>query len=226
MKKYTTLFFDLDDTLLDFHQSEGNAIKKVLRLYELPDDDETVMLYSKINLSYWKRFESGEIDKSDIFVNRFITFLKEIGFERDPEKMCEDYVSMLSLEHPLVNGALEILKTVKGEGYKICITTNGISLTQHRRIKESGIEVFADCTVVSEEAGYQKPEKEYFYYAMDKCGENDPSKILIIGDSQSSDILGALNAGIDSCWYNPKHQSPLYKSNYEIDNIFSLLNII
>lgn len=226
VKKYTTIFFDLDDTLLDFHASETNAIKKVLKKYNLPFDTETVALYSKINLSYWKRFENGEIKKSDIFVNRFITFLEKLGEERDAQSMCEDYFAMLSLEHPFVEGAFEVLKTVKERGYKICITTNGVSSTQYRRIKESGIEDIADCIVVSEEVGFQKPDKRYFEFAMEKCGESDASRILVVGDSQSSDILGALNSSMDSCWFNPKHSESVYKVNYEIDDIEKLLDII
>lgn len=226
MKKYSTVFFDLDDTLLDFHASETNAIKKVLKNYNLPFDDNTVALYSKINISYWKRFENGEIEKSDIFVNRFITFLESLGEDRVAQNMCDDYFAMLSLEHPFVEGAYEVLCEIKNRGYKVCITTNGVASTQYRRIRESGIEDIADCVVVSEEIGFQKPDKRYFEFAMEKCGESDASKILVIGDSQSSDILGALNAGMDSCWYNPKHIAPNYESQYEIDCISKLLYIL
>ena len=226
MRKYSTIFFDLDDTILDFAASEKNAIKKVLKKFDLPFDDETVSLYSKINLIYWKKFENGEIEKSEIYVNRFITFLDEIGAVRDAQDMCENYFSMLSLEHPFIEGAFEVLKELKLRGYKICITTNGYSSTQYRRIKEAGLNEITDFVVVSEDAGFQKPDKGYFEFAMKKCGELNPRDILVIGDSQSSDILGAQNAEMDSCWFNPKHEEPLYKSKYEIDSISKILDIL
>ncbi|MBP3706320.1 MAG: YjjG family noncanonical pyrimidine nucleotidase [Clostridia bacterium] len=226
VKKYTTLFFDLDDTLIDFQKSESNAIKKVLKKFELPSNDENVKLYSKINLSYWKKYEIGEIEKSEIFINRFITFLSELGYSRNPEELNKYYFSMLSQEYPLIDGALAVLKNARNNGLKICITTNGYSYTQFRRIKESRIGDYTDFIIISEDAGFQKPEKGYFDYAMNKCGEVDRKRILIIGDSQSSDISGAINSNIDSCWYNPKGQKANYHSKYEIKKLIELYDVL
>ena len=41
---------------------------------------------------------------------------------------------------------------------------------------------------------------------------------LIIGDSLSSDMKGGLNAGIDTCWYNPKGKAadPNVPVTYEV----------
>ena len=75
MKKYTTLYLDLDNTILDFNKAEYRAIKELLKLYTLPDGDDTAYLYSKINQGYWEMFERGEIQKNDIFAGRFKTLL-------------------------------------------------------------------------------------------------------------------------------------------------------
>ena len=69
---------------------------------------------------------------------------------------------------------------------------------------------------------HQKPEKEYFQYVMDNTPEKNASNILIIGDSQSSDILGGINAGIDTCWYNPKGKKGEHFSKYEIRTLEEL----
>ena len=53
IKRYTTLLFDLDNTLLDFSKTENRAIKSTLFINGLPNDEETAKLYSKINKSYW-----------------------------------------------------------------------------------------------------------------------------------------------------------------------------
>ena len=40
-------------------------------------------------------------------------------------------------------------------------------------------------------------------------GNPDKSKILMVGDTASSDILGGNNAGIDTCWLqHPGEQLP------------------
>ena len=69
-------------------------------------------------------------------------------------------------------------------------------------------------------------EKEYFDYAVEHSAEKDRSKILVIGDSMSSDILGGINSGIDTCWYNPKNENPQYESTFEISDIKDLQKIL
>jgi len=224
--KYTSLFLDLDDTLLDFHKAEAVAIRQVLKKHGLPYDDETVKKYSEINLSYWKRFERGEIKREEIFENRFITLLDYLKREGDVKAIAEDYFFYLSEGYFTVDGATEILQYLKSRGYKLYITTNGVSVTQFKRIHNSGIEDLVDGIFVSEDTGHKKPEKEYFDYIFERIPEKDKSKILIIGDSQSSDILGGINSGIDTCWYNPKRKTARYQSRYVIKQISDLHDIL
>ncbi len=224
--KYSTLYFDLDNTLLDFSAAERNAITQLLKLYELPSDSATAALYSSINRSYWERFERGEIKKQEIFAGRFESLLAALGQERDAVRMGDDYFKLLSEGHDMIEGAEEILKYLKLKGYTICITTNGVSFTQYKRIKESGLKKYFDYIFVSEDAGHQKPEKEYFDYVLQNSPEKDTSKILVIGDSQSSDILGGINSGLDTCWYNPSKQKGKYPTSYEIDDILKLKSFL
>ena len=49
MTGYTSLFLDLDDTLLDFKAAEAFAIRQVLKANSLPSDAYAVSTYSKIN---------------------------------------------------------------------------------------------------------------------------------------------------------------------------------
>lgn len=226
IKKYTSLLFDIDNTLLDFFAAEKSAVSYVLKAEGLPFDDETVSLYSAINQSYWERFERGEIPKSDIFEGRFKTLLSEIKREGDPAKISKDYCARLSCEHQKVDGADEILICLKERGYKLYAATNGLSSTQYRRIEESGLKKYFDGIFVSEDAGHQKPEKEYYDYVISKIEEKDRRKMLIIGDSMSSDILGGKNAEIDTCWFNFAGTKKLYEPDYQINSLEELKNIL
>lgn len=222
MKRYTTIYFDLDNTLLDFTKSEHTAITKLLKLYDLPSDDKTAKLYSDINLSFWKAFERGEIKKEEIFSGRFKKLLEVLGQERDTTAMGEDYFKFLSEGYDVVDGAFEVLEYLKGKGYKIYATTNGVASTQYKRVKNSGLEPFFDGVFVSEEAGHQKPEKAYFDYVIANTDEKNRDNILVIGDSQSSDILGAVNSGLDSCWYNPEGDESHHPCTYIVSNILDI----
>lgn len=224
--KYTTLYFDLDNTLLDFSAAERDAIKKLLSLFGVEPKDEYVAIYSKTNQKYWSLFERGEIKREDIFESRFIEFADLIGARVDTAKMSRDYFSLLAEGHACIPGAEKVLEYVKRKGYTVCVTTNGVSETQRKRITESGLGEYFDYVFISEDTGHKKPEKAYFDYVIANTPEKDPKRILIIGDSQSSDILGGINAGIDTCWLNEKGELFIHKSTYEIGNISELADIL
>lgn len=223
---YTTLFLDLDNTLLDFYKAEYYSIKKVLQKHSLPYDDKTIKTYSDINDVFWKKFEDGKIQKEIIFEGRFIELARVLNVSVDTKAIADDYISALSQSYFKVDGANEILTYLKEKGYYLYATTNGMAKTQFNRIKKSGLEPFFDDIFISEKAGHQKPEKEYFDYVIDNIPEKNRKNMLIIGDSQSSDILGGINSGIDTCWYNIDHEEPKYKTNFEISKLEEIKNFL
>lgn len=226
MKKYTTLFLDMDNTILDFSASERHAIKQLFENYGLPCGDDAVKTYSRINDSYWKKFERGELKKSEIVTARFRDTLKLFGEERDFARMNDDYFHLLSKCYFKTEGADEVLGYLKSSGYLLYATTNGVSRTQHNRISGAGIKDYFDGIFVSEDAGFQKPDRRYFDYAVQNCAESDTSKILVIGDSMTSDIRGGINAGLDTCWYNAHGEEKLFEPTYEITDIHDLVNML
>lgn len=226
MSKYSVIFFDLDNTLLDFNAAEKNAIKNVLKLHGLPNGDREAALYSEINLSYWKRYERGEIKREDIFENRFKTFLERLELEGDTQKISEDYFGFLANGHYLVEGAVDILEWMKERKIKIYATTNGITLTQYKRIDDAGIRKYFDGIFVSEEVGAQKPYKAYFDYVLNNIPRVNKSEILIVGDSPSSDILGGINSQIDTCWFAKEDAECEYEFNYRISLLSQLKEIV
>ena len=171
-------------------------------------------------------FPLYDIPKTAIFAGRFQSFLELYGEKGDPEKISKEYSCGLSLEHQTVEGAHDIVKLLKSRGYKVYATTNGLSSTQYRRIKESGLGELFDGVFVSEDAGSQKPDTEYFDFVISHIPEKDKSKMLVVGDSPSSDILGGINSGIDTCWYNPNGMTSKYKPTYEIKSLEELKEIL
>ena len=152
--------------------------------------------------------------------------LDTLGKSGDAEKMATDYFYFLSCGHDCMQGAEDVLEYVKGKGYLVYITTNGVASTQYKRIEECGLKQYFDAVFVSEEAGSQKPECEYFEYVMASSEEKDRSKIIVIGDSQSSDILGGINFGVDTCWLNLKGDKAQHIPTYEITKLCELKEIL
>ncbi len=223
--KYTTLLFDNDDTLMDFGDAERQGIERTFKDNGIPYSEEILKLYSGINLSFWKRFERGEIEKKEIFAGRFAEFSKQTGFPLEPEKLAREYMVNLSYGHKCIDGAKELLESLYGK-YDLYIITNGESKTQDRRIADSGLRGYLADVFVSEKTGFQKPNVGYFDYVLSHIREKNRSKILVIGDSPTSDILGGKNAGLDTCWYNPKRMTADCIPTYEIHTLSELYSCL
>ena len=87
--KYSVIFLDLDNTVLDFKAAERKAISALLKENSVLATDELIETYSKINDDYWKRFEAGIIKKEEIFAGRFKTFVEKTKINADPQKLSE-----------------------------------------------------------------------------------------------------------------------------------------
>ena len=227
---YSTLLFDADNTLLDFNKDERQALIRVLTEYGVPVSEENISTYSKINQGLWRQFEKGEITKPELKRIRFRLFFDAIGFHGDIDafEVNERYLSFLSDGDNLLDGAKELCSSLKNKGYDMHIVTNGVANTQKRRLTQSGILPFFTNIFVSETVGFQKPRKEFFEYVLNNIEEKDINKILLIGDSLSSDIKGAVDSGIKCVWFN-KDNAPLpesIKPDYIVNELDELYNII
>ena len=224
MSEYTTILFDADDTLFDFKRAEHEAVKDVLALVGLPDTDEIISKYSEINKGYWKMLERGEITKKDLFIARWKSFLDFYGLtDADAKLIANHYLTMLSQKCYLLDGAEELCEKLCGK-FRLFIVTNGYAVVQHGRFDNSPIRKYFEDMFISEEMGAEKPTKAYFDAVFSRIPDFDPEKSVIIGDSLSSDIKGGINAGIDTCWYNPEGKTA--PDGMKITSIISKLSEI
>ena len=211
MKAYDTILFDADGTLYDFDKSEANALSEVLTLCGIPDDDETVELYHRINDAEWKALERGETTRERLKLARFEklkTALCERGIAvaHEAQHMCNLYVERLSAQCILLPDAEDVCR-ILSESYRLCIITNGITHVQKSRFSRSPITKYIDRMFISDEMGTVKPERRDFELVFEALGmtfDEAAQRCLVVGDSLTSDIKGAVNAGIDSCWYDPR----------------------
>ena len=224
---YETYLFDADDTLFHFDRAEEYAFKRVLQDAGLSYSDEMLRLYRSINKALWEKFERAEITKDDLQYRRFRELFLKLHLDLDPEQMNNAYVLALGAGSYLIDGAEEICNLLTEAGKRIYIVTNGVAVTQKMRIRNSAINQYISGLFVSEDAGFQKPQKEYFDYVFSRIPHPDLTKTIIIGDSLLSDISGGIQAGIDTCWFN-KDNSPntsAIQPTYEIKYLRELAEI-
>ncbi len=222
--KYTTLLFDLDDTLMDFGKAEENAINKLFMKYKIPVTDENKRLYVEMNKAKWKALENGEITRKELLMTRFSDFFSMLGIKADGIQANEDFIGFLAEGSFIIDGALDVCRELS-KNYTMFIITNGAEKAQKGRLTDSPLMKYFDGVFVSERIGYDKPRREYFDYVFKSINETDKSKILVIGDSLNSDIAGAVNYGLDSCWIN-KGVSQNGSSTYQIGDLKELLDIL
>lgn len=200
---YTTVLFDADGTLLDFARSEDEAVRATMIFGGIEPDDEKVATYSRINEGLWKMLERGEIEKSVLLYRRFELFCEHYGYTADARAMAREYMEQLSQRGYMLSGARELLDSLYGK-VKMYIVTNGVDFIQRRRYAHSGLEKYFDGLFISGELGFEKPDRRYFEAVEAAIPDFDVASTIVIGDSLTSDIKGANNYSLDSCWYNPK----------------------
>ena len=229
MPRFDILLWDVDGTLLDFIAAEKAAVQTLFREFGLGEcTDEMVERYSRINKEYWERLERGELSKPEILVRRFADFFASEGLDasKAPE-FNEQYQVRLGDTVVFCDDSYELLSSLRGRVKQYAVS-NGTVVAQTRKLRRSGFDRLLDGVFLSEELGYEKPAVEFFERVFAAIGEPDRERVLIVGDSLTSDITGGSRAGIRTCWYNPKGEPNLTAAHadYEIRDLHGILDII
>ena len=229
MPRFDILLWDVDGTLLDSIAAEKAAVQTLFREFGLGEcTDEMVERYSRINKEYWERLERGELSKPEILVRRFADFFASEGLDasKAPE-FNEQYQVRLGDTVVFCDDSYELLSSLRGRVKQYAVS-NGTVVAQTRKLRRSGFDRLLDGVFLSEELGYEKPATEFFDRVFAAIGEPDRERVLIVGDSLTSDITGGNRAGIRTCWYNPKGGPNLTAAHadYEIRDLHGILDII
>lgn len=223
----TTLFWDIDDTLLDFKRGEAIAIRQTLSRIGVEPTEETVRLYSEINESLWKRLERGEVTREQILVGRFEMLFSALGFAGDAPSAQDLYFSCLGEQHDFVEGAKTVLDALRGN-YRMFAVSNGTTVIQSKRLSASGVDRYFDRIFLSQEIGAEKPSAAFFDACFAALPDIRRDEVLIIGDSLTSDMRGGADAGLRTCWFNPygKTNQAGVRVDYEIAALTELLPLL
>lgn len=199
------LLFDADNTLFDFTAAEANALRETFWQHGLPFSADIPPIYKRINQQTWEAFERGELTAVELRFSRFKQLFATLSIKTNAQQFGIDYLMHLAQRPDLLEGAIELLETLKGQ-YRLALITNGLQDVQRPRLALSGLDRYFEAIVVSDEVGAKKPEPAIFETLFAAIDHPPKSQAMIIGDSLSSDMQGGINFGIDTCWYNPTHK--------------------
>lgn len=209
--------------------------------------------YSQINDAYWRRLELGEVTKAQLLPGRFITLFDEYGIAYDAcaeahvgagdmgrisvKAFLREYQEALGSVFSYLDDSLTVCRTLRERAkVKQYVVTNGVSQTQRNKLKLSGFDEIMEDFFISEEIGAPKPQKQFFDYCLSHVEERDRSRILLVGDSLTSDIKGGVQAGIATCWYRRegnlegnlqgKRNDTPCQADYEISDLHKLYDVL
>ncbi|QUH19245.1 YjjG family noncanonical pyrimidine nucleotidase [Alkaliphilus sp. B6464] len=226
--RYEIIIFDADETLFDFKKSERDAFKNTMLEFDIEyDENHHLKIYTDINMAIWKEFEDGLINQKKLKVERFKRLSDKLNAGFDETAFAKSYIKHLSNASFLYDDTINLVESLHKD-YRLTIITNGLTDVQDNRIRKSIIAEFFEDIVVSEEVEVSKPDPKIFEHALNNIKHTDKSKVLMVGDSLTSDIQGGINFGIDTCWFNPNKivNKTGIKPTYEISNLMELKNIL
>lgn len=229
---YKDLFVDFDDTIYDTH---GNA---EISLAELFDDfglqryfgslEEFTDPYWKTNRELWAQYSKGDITRDYLIVERFRRPLScGKGLNPDVEyclKMSDRFLDLCSVKPGLVEGARELLEYLRPK-YRMHLCSNGFHEVQYKKLNASDTMKYFDTIILSEDAGVNKPQKGFFDYAFRMSGA-DAAHTLMIGDNLTTDILGAMAAGLDALYFNPENKPDEEQVKYRVSRLTDIMKIL
>ncbi len=226
MSKYTSIWFDLDNTILDFSKSSYEAFHLLLREITGESSDEIYQVYKKINKQVWKDLEDGKINQTTLRSLRWSLFFEKEGILFDPALANKKYLDYLMVTDYLVDGALDVLNRIKSN-YQLILVTNGLKEVQRARIQHHQLKDYFEHVVISDELGVAKPNIKFFEHTMKLAGPLNKAEILMVGDTLGSDIKGANHYQIDSCWLS-QDSSSSHDANptFTIKHISELLALL
>lgn len=254
MKHYTDLFVDFDDTLYDTYGNSVIALQETFEHFQLgryfPDPQVFYDSYWEANIDLWTRYSKGEIDRDFLIAERFRRPLLasrkfEAGSHHSPFTthdspltahhsplttyllhMNDVFLGYCSSKPGVVDGAHELVDYLRHKGYRLHMCSNGFHEVQYKKLAASGLSDAFETVVLSEDAGANKPSKQFFDYAFRVTGAK-PETTLMIGDNYNTDILGAQQAGLAVIFFNrfPEYPAPA-PVDYEVTALCDIMKIL
>ena len=201
------VFLDVDNTLLDFEQCSRQSIQQACEKHGVEFNDKLMETFHRINNGLWKDIEKGTITRAWLHKNRWNIIFNEIGgIDVGGVAFEKDFFEGLNTIAVPIDGALELVEYLSGK-YELYVVSNAEYKQQYNRLEKCEMLKNIRKIFVSADIGYSKPSKEFFDACYAELPHLKPSDTVIIGDSLSADIIGGINYGIKSCWFNFKNES-------------------
>ncbi|MYM58901.1 pyrimidine 5'-nucleotidase [Vibrio sp. OCN044] len=195
--KYDWILFDADETLFHFDAFKGMQLMFSRKGVDFTQADYNQ--YQEVNKPLWVAYQNGKIDAHELKHSRFLQWAEKLG--TTTMELNSAFLNAMADICTLLPGARDLIDSLS-ERAKLGIITNGFEELQDVRLEKTGLKKFFEQVIISEQVGVAKPDKKIFDYALGKMNYPCKSRVLMVGDTLQSDIVGGINFGIETCWLN------------------------
>ncbi|HET7627845.1 MAG TPA: HAD family hydrolase [Bacillales bacterium] len=223
------IFFDVDETLLDFKGAEYTAVQALHREFAhvFPfSSDGFYKIWCTVGKKHYAKFLDGIVTFEQQKVERIREIFGEVGriiTDADAANIFQLYLTRFEESWQLfddVSGCLEDLAK-----YDLGIISNGDADQQRRKLEKLGILEYFDVIVTADEAGAAKPDPRIFAFACERAGK-PPSSCFYIGDDWVTDIKSCRRANMQGIWLNRGKRSDPVQSGWMIHDLKALKSLI
>lgn len=218
---YKAIYFDIDDTILDFTKCCKQAFIETMKKYNISFTEELYTSFVQIDHDLWTKQKQNLLTVQEVLEQRFQLFNNENHIQIPDSDLKQEFQYQLTQTYILEEDGKEVLETLS-KNYLLYGASNGIYTMQVHRLKQAGVYEYFQELYVSDMIGYEKPDLHFFQIVLEKA-QLKKEEVLFVGDSYEADILGAINAGIDTCWYKPNKQVSMLPT-YEITSLKQLIS--
>lgn len=221
--KYKWILFDADETLFHFDAFAG--LKLMFSRFNVEFSLDDFAAYQQVNKPLWVDYQNGLINAAHLQHMRFTHWANKLSVT--PQHLNSEFLAAMGDICQPLPGARALVDSLSGK-VNLGIITNGFTELQSIRLSRTGFQDAFSPVVISEQLGKAKPDVAIFNYALSLMGEPEKHQVLMVGDNLHSDILGGINAGIDTCWLNHHgvEVSDDISPSYQVSNLAELQQLL
>lgn len=202
------VLFDVDDTLVDFAGAARSALLDVAAHFAGPataTGQRMLDAWAEVSEREYDRFLAGLVDFHQMLVERMAAV---VGVLDPAGEQGLDPVELERIRHESIfqhyrpyDDVLPALSRLRTAGVPIGVVSNSDGPYQRRKLAAAGLDDLVPGAVFSGDVGVAKPAPEIFRAGAAGLGLA-PEQVVYVGDRWTTDVLGALSAGLAAVWVN------------------------